>query len=176
MRMSQNYLVEDVELSFKLLEFAIRVMCYSELDNINPEVFGQELQLNLDEENVSFSDDVFKDKEEIIRASQMNVGPAFAATAISLHRLMEGKQDFPSNIEAACKVISAVRNAFSHGIASPSWFVKRHKREEIDLGFVSGPIVDLGALNGSQFEYSHIGGLAVWYHLRDEIFGYVKNT
>ena len=174
--MSQDYLVEDIELSFKLFEFAIRAMCYSELDNIDPEVFGRELQLNLDEENVSFSDDIFKNNEEIIRASQMNVGAAFAATAISLDRLMEGKQDLPSNIEAACKVISAVRNAFSHGIASPSWFIKPHKAENIDLGFVSGPMVDLGALDGNAFEYCHIGGLAVWYRLKDEIVGYAKST
>jgi len=174
--MSQNYLLEDVELSFKLFEFAIRAMCYSELNNIDSKVFGRELQLNLEEENICFSDDTFKDENEIIKASQMNVGAAFSATAISLDRLMEGKKDMPSNVEAACKVVSAVRNAFSHGIASPSWFVKHHKVETVDLVFINGPVVDLGALNGNPFDYGNIGGLAVWYRLKNEIVRYAKCT
>ncbi len=174
--MSNDYLLEDVELSFKLFEFSIRTMCYAELEGIDSEVFGRELQINLDEENICFSDDSFKDKNEIIRVSQMNVGAAFAATAISLNCLLEGKNDIPTNIVSAGKIVSAVRNAFSHGVASPTWFIKPHRVESIDLGFLNGPVIDLGALNGKGFDYSHVGGVAIWYNLKDEIVSYIKNT
>lgn len=174
--MSNDYLLENVELSFKLYEFSIRTMCYSELNKIDPDVFGQELQINLDEENICFSDDLFKDKNEIIKISQMNVGATFAATAICLDCLLEGKKDTPSNIVSAGKIVSAVRNAFSHGIASPAWFIKPHRKESIDLSFVNGPVIDLGALNGKDFDYSQLGGMAVWYRLKDEIVSHIKNN
>ena len=169
-------LMEDAELSFKLLEFAIRTMCYSELNKIDAHLFGQELQVNLEEENVCFPAGLFQDQDEIIKVAQMNVGAAFAATAISLDCMLEGRNNLPSNIAALGKLVAAVRNAFTHGVAAPSWFVKPHKEESIDLGFINGPVINLGALNGKEFIYSQLGGFAVWYRVKHEMLSYISST
>jgi len=159
-------LIEDAELSFKLLEFSIRAMCYAELGKIDAVLFGQDLQLNLEEENVFYPQGEFSDPDSIILASQMNIGAAFAATAISLDCALEKYKSENQNIETIKKLIQAVRNAFSHGIANPVWYVKQHKREILDLTFMRAPTVDLGALNGNAFKYSDIGGFAAWYRAK----------
>lgn len=164
-----QYLIEDVELSFKLFEFSVRAMCYAELDKFDSTLFGQDLQLNLPEENVSFRDNNFQNLDEIIKVSQMAVGTAFGSTAICLDCLLENNQSTNENIKSSKLLISAVRNAFSHGIAAPEWYVKKHNFKSIDLSFINGPKVDLESLNKKAFDYPQIGGLAVWYRLKDYV-------
>ncbi|MEM5508112.1 hypothetical protein WNY98_04435 [Pseudoalteromonas sp. AS71] len=171
-----NNLIEDTELSFKLLEYSIRNMCYAELGEIDADLFGQDLQLNLDEESVSYSSGEFKNQDSIVRASQMAVSTAFGATAICLDCILEKVKSDDSEIKIIKSLISATRNAFSHGIASPEWFVKPHKFEVLDLSFVGGIRVNLENLNRQPFDYSQIGGLAVWYRVKSHIILYVSNT
>jgi len=149
-------------------------MCYVELGNVDVHVFGQDTQLNLEEENVSYSSDEFKNQDNIVRASQMAVSTAFGATAICLDCILEKVNSENSEIKAIKSLIAATRNAFSHGIASPDWYIKPHKFEVLDLSFVNGIEVNLENLNGQSFDYSQIGGLAVWYRIKDYIISYVS--
>ena len=169
---SVQNLIEDVELSFKLFEFSVRTMCYAELEKFDHHLFGQDLQLNLPEENVAFSSKDFQEIEEIIKVSQMSVGAAFGSTAICLDCLLENNVTSETNIKSAKSLISAIRNAFTHGIAAPKWYVKTHNFQEIDLSFINGPVVDLEHLNKQLFNYSQIGGLAVWYRLKEYVLAY----
>ncbi|HIF9274859.1 TPA: hypothetical protein ACX6QR_002881 [Photobacterium damselae] len=166
--MISQELVESVEISFEILEHAIRTMCYSELDAFDVDLFGQDLQLNL-EENIQFPRGKFTTHKNIVRTAQMSVSLSFAATAIAMDCLFENVNTLDTDSRAAKEVIKAVRNAFSHGIADPTWFIKPHKLEKYDLGFVLGPIVDLETLNRARFDYSQIGGLAVWYRLKEYV-------
>ena len=168
-----NELVEDAELSFKLFEFTIRTMCYAELERFDVELFGQDLQLNLEKENVAYPAGEFTSSENVIRVSQMAVSTAFGATAICLDCILENSQSNSTDITILKSLISAVRNAFSHGIAAPKWYIKPHKYEILDLAFVGGPRIDLEILNGQRFEYSQIGGLAVWNRVKEYV---VSNT
>ncbi len=169
-------LLEDVELSYKLFEFSVRTMCYAELDEINVETFGRDLQLNLEEENISFRDDLFKNNDEIVKASQMAVSTAFGATAICLDCSLENIKDLNENLTILKALIQAVRNAFSHGIAAPYWYVKPHKREILDLAFINGPVINLGELDGQPFNYSQLGGLAVWLRVKEYVVKQVSST
>lgn len=166
MTTQDSELIEDAELSFKLLEFSIRTMCYAELGKIDAVLFGQDLQINLEEENLVYRQGEFSDLENITLVSKMSIGAAFAATAISLDCVLEKHKSENPNVETIKKLIQAVRNAFSHGIANPVWYVKPHKREILDLKFMCAPTVDLGALNGNVFKCSDIGGFAAWYRAK----------
>ncbi len=168
-------LVEDVELAFKLFEFSIRSMCYAEMDKIDAKLFGQDLQLNLEQENVFYPMGSFQSNEEIIKVAQMAVGSAFGATAICLDFLLVSMTSTSAQVATLKSLIGAVRNAFSHRVAAPTWYVKPHKIEVLDLSFIQGPSVDLRALNGSIFDYAHIGGLAVWYRVKSYVLGAAKN-
>jgi hypothetical protein len=167
--------VENVGLSFRLLEFAVRTMCYAELNKIDPAEFDSDLQLNLAEENVAYPGGNFRKSEDIVIAAQMGVGAAFASTAICLDCLLEGYKPEVANITALKSLVSAVRNAFSHGIAEPRWYIKPHKVQVLDLAFIGGPMVDLGTLNGQPFDYSQIGGLALWYRAKGALINAVQN-
>ena len=171
-----NNLIEDAELAFKLLEYSIRNMCYAELGKVDADIFGQDLQLNLDEENVSYSSGEFNDQDNIVRTSQMAVSTAFGATAICLDCILEKVDTENNELKTIKSLISATRNAFSHGIAAPEWFVKPHNFEVLDLSFVDGIEVSLETLNGLPFDYSQIGGLAVWYRIKSYIISSVSNT
>ncbi|USD33754.1 MULTISPECIES: hypothetical protein [Vibrio] len=166
--MIPNELNQDVEISFEILECEIRSMCYSELNAFDVDLFGQDLQLNL-EENLQFPKGKFTSHADIVRTAQMSISLSFAGTSIAMDCLLENTNPSEAEAIAAREVIKAVRNAFSHGIAAPTWFVKPHKFEKYDLGFVSGPVVDLGALNQMEFDYAQIGGLAVWYRLKEYV-------
>ena len=170
-----NNLIEDTELAFKLLEYSIRNMCYAELGKVDANVFGQDLQLNLDEENVSYFSGEFKDQDNIVRASQMAVSTAFGATAICLDCILENVNTNNNELKTIKSLISATRNAFSHGIAAPEWFIKPHKLEVLNLNFIDGIDVNLETLNGLPFDYSQIGGLAVWYRIKSYIISSVSN-
>jgi len=162
-------LIEDVELAFKLYEFSIRTMCYAELEYFDVERFGRDLGLDFKQENVLYGKGQFANVSEIIQASQMAVGTAFGATAICLDCLLENSGSVEPNLKVIKSLVSAVRNAFSHGIAAPRWFIKPHKVEVLDLSFISGPKIDLASLNGEIFDYAQIGGLAVWYRVKEYV-------
>jgi len=171
-----NELIHDVELSFKLFEFSVRTMCFAELGEINSEIFGRELQLNFEVENFSFSEGRFTKQEEIICASQMAVSAAFAATATCLDCALENHEASSSELKILKSLISAVRNAFAHGIAAPRWYIKKHKYEILNLNFILGPEISLESLNGEPFDYSQIGGLALWYRVKNEVVHALSNT
>lgn len=168
-------LIEDVELSFRLFEFSIRSMCYAELKKFDEQVFSRDLVLKLKPENIVYPAGSFQSHEEIIKAAQMAVGSSFGATAICLDFLLESISSQSAQISTLKSLVGAVRNAFSHRVAEPAWYVKPHRIEILDLSFIQGPSVDLAALNGSIFDYAQIGGLAAWYRVKTYVLGVARN-
>lgn len=176
MEINESHLLQDIDLSFRLFEFCIRTMCYAERGDFNIELFCQDIQLNFEEGNVAYNNDLFKSSEDIILASQMSVGAAFGSTAICLDKALGKEKSDCANFQAIKKFIGQVRNAFAHSIAAPSWYVKSHNLEAIDLSFISGPTIDLNELNGCEFEYSQIGGLEFWYKVKDYATKQISDT
>jgi len=99
----------------------------------------------------------------------MAVGSAFGAATICLDRLVERIDTRRIEIAALKPLVAAVRNAFSHGIAAPRWYVKSPRFERVDLYSLRGPQVDREALKVGSFDYSKIGGPTLWYRAKDYI-------
>ena len=163
---------EDVDYAFRVLEFAIRTMCHFEAGMADMEVFGQQLTINLENEDVTFDDEYFHSVENAVRISQMNVGACFGASAIALDNYFEavrGQRNPLSDdpVDALWLLVYSIRNAFAHGIAAPRWMVKGKYRRKLVVELENDPInVDLGDLDGREFEYAHIGGFARWQEIR----------
>lgn len=51
--------LEDVTRAFRHLEFAIRLMCYCELNHLDREKFNTDVTILFDRENVAFSSGTF---------------------------------------------------------------------------------------------------------------------
>ena len=167
---------QDVEFAFRVLEFAIRTMCYFELGEIDVARFGQHTTIRLEEENVNFDDEYFVSQDNAILVSQLNVGAAFGVSAIALDNFFETVRTHrhPSSdepTEVLWALVYAVRNAFAHGIANPLWVIKKNHQRILNIPLQETEIiVDLAKLNGSEFAYAHIGGFANWTKIKDQSF------
>lgn len=84
--------------------------------------------------------------------------------------ILPGKEE-PPNIathDDLRNLIYMVRCAFSHNMATPIWkasgpnFARKFK-----LPLETDTEIDLSALNGKAFEYSHIGGPAQWIKTKE---------
>ncbi len=168
-----KFAVEDVEMAFKQLEFAIKLMCHCELRHLDQKKFDSDITILLEEENIGFHDGSFRSYEDLIEASQINVGISFGASAITLDALLEqagiernSKSEDPN--DELRTLIYMVRCAFAHNIAKPCWEVKAKYRRKIKLILCGREYsLDFSALNGKDFEYSHIGGFANWYRIKE---------
>ena len=183
--MSEEFALRDAEHAFRLLEFSIRVLNYFELDKVDLKTFGQNTIIKLPTGNVSYDDKYFACLENAILTAKISVGVAFGASAIALDDLFEatGCDRIVNSLDEFQQVwalVYAIRNAFAHCIAAPTWNVKPYKGKprpaiKIDLG---GQIVciDQAALNGKEFDYAQIGGLDNWLLLKDKAFTLIKGS
>lgn len=108
-------------------------------------------------------------QEDLVLALQNNVTIAFGAAAITLNRTREelGIQ-LPDPIaderDQCVALVYQLRNAFAHDIAEPTWKINgRYRRSYV----VQGIRADLSELNGTAFEYGHIGGPDALFRIKD---------
>lgn len=162
----------DVDFAFKNLEFAIKLMCYVELDRIDREKFNTEVTLLLERENVAFSSNTFQTLDSIVLAAQANVGVSFGVTAIVLAAAFDAasisrKPESNSPDDLLHTLVFMVRSAFAHNPAMPLWEVRGSYLRTLTLQLEGQAIsVQLQLLHATPFEYGHIGGLANWYRIR----------
>ncbi len=174
-----DHAIHDVEHAFRLLEFSIRVLTYFELGKVDLHLFGQDTTIQLDEENLTFDDGHFSSGEEAELAAKIAVGASFGTSAIALDNLFEAtdlNRNPASNDEfyLLWTLIYAVRNAFAHGVADPRWVVKGKYQREIEISIAGRKtVINLAALDGHEFDYSHIGGFAKWFQIKDRVLALV---
>ncbi len=172
----------DVEQAFKQLEFAIKLMCYCERGDLNRERFDSHVIILLGEENVAFPDGGFQSDQEVVTASQINVGICFGVSAIVLDAAFEAAKIKPNPNSRDPKdelrtLVYMVRCAFAHNLAKPCWEARRNFARNIQLNLGENVLsIDMVALHENAFEYSHIGGFANWYTIRDKAVGVIKDT
>ena len=172
----------DVEQAFRQLEFAIKLMCYCERGDLDKEKFDSDVLILLEEENVGFPDGSFPSDQEVITASQVNVGICFGVTAIVLDAAFETaniardpqSQDPKDELRT---LVYMVRCAFAHNLAKPCWEARGNFARNIQLNIGETDLsIDMVALHGTDFEYSHIGGFANWYKIRDKAVQEIKDA
>lgn len=169
--------IEDVNLAFKQLEFAIKLMCYCENNDLDKSKFDGDITLKFRKENKVFSDNSFATYEEIIKHSQINVGICFGASAIALDAAFEAagfscKKRPLDNIRS---IVYMIRCAFAHNIADPKWEVKGDFLKQISLVLEEETIlIDLNQLNGRSFRYDDVGDLPNWYRIKNASLDIIK--
>jgi len=175
--------VADVEQAFRQLEFAIKLMCYCELDHLDRVVFDSDLTLRFENENVGFPTGNFATLESVVLASQIQVGVSFGASAIVLDtaynaagtRLSQQSRLPADDLRA---FVYMVRCAFSHKIAAPRWDMRGPDfAREFSLPLEDSiAIVNLSELNGEIFDYDHIGGFAQWLKVKTAVLQAIAGT
>jgi hypothetical protein len=162
----------DVDRAFTQLEFAVKLLCYAELDHIDRVKFDTDLTIRLEKENVGFPANTFQSLETVVLAAQIGVGVSFGVSAIVLDAAFEaaavsqkpmaiGQEDLLRTL------VYMVRCAFAHNPAMPIWEARGPYARDLTLCLAGESIsIDLRLLHGKAFEYAHIGGLANWYRIR----------
>lgn len=166
--------LEDIEIAFLQLEFAIKLLSYCELRKIKPSEFDTDHVVLLEEGNLGFPTGHFSDPDNIIRAAAVSVLLAFGASALALDKAYEvaGIEPDPSSedkVTALRTLVYMVRCAFAHGIADPRWEVRGKYRRKVMVELASGPIeFDLPKLHGQSFDFDQLGGHRNWFLIRDD--------
>lgn len=176
-----QFAICDIERAFKQLEFSIKLMCYSELGHIDLAKFDTDVTIILDNDNIGFPTGNFQSAKDIILASQINVGVCFGLSAIVLDAAfasvgIKGKPESRDQMDELRTLVYMVRCAFAHNIAYPRWEARGPYSRKIEFYLDQVPLlIDLEHLNGQDFEYSHIGGFANWYKIRDLSLQWIKS-
>ncbi|MCC9596983.1 MULTISPECIES: hypothetical protein [unclassified Rubrivivax] len=164
----------DIDLAFRHLEFAVRMMLYCEQGHLNLKEFDSDITLLLPRENIGFRPGSFSSQEAIILPARAMVGIAFGVSAMVLEAAFcaASKKRKPTSRDPADELhalIYMIRCAFAHNPALPVWEARGNDyARNIHLTIDSEVLcVDLKTLNGRPFEYEHIGGLANWHKIRE---------
>lgn len=166
--------IEDVEIGFRQLEFAIRLLSYCELGHIKPADFDTDHVVILDGGNLRFPSGHFSNAENIERAANINVVVVFGATVLALDKAFEVARidaDFEAGDDQSKlrTLIYMVRCAYAHGFAEPRWEARGKFARKLSLNIVGAPIdIDLAKLNGTIFNIDQLGGYFSWYRIRDK--------
>lgn len=165
--------IEDVEIGFRQLEFAIKLLSYCELGKINPAEFDTDHLVQLSSGNLHFPSVNFRSMDTLIRAASINVVVAFSATTLVLDQAFDAIGMRPNFHATAANgklrlLAYMVRCAYAHGFAYPRWNVTNRKAAALTVD-IEGQIItlDLPRLHGQVFEIEQIGGYENWYRIRN---------
>ncbi len=165
--------LEDVEIGFRQLEFAIKLLSYCELENIKPADFDTDHLVQLPDGNLRFPSGSFATTDDLVRAASIGVVLAFGASTLVLDQAFEAagvrsNADATDNTSQLRLLVYMVRCAHAHGIADPRWDVRGRKARKVTVQLDGTTLtLDLAALNGQPFNIDRdLGGYANWYLIR----------
>ena len=170
--MSVKEALEDVEIGFRQLEFAIKLLSYCEAGHIKPNEFDTDHLITLQDGDIHLPSGYFSDPDNILKAVSIGVLIAFSTPALVLDKAFEiaGIVADPQSNDPVVRLrtlIYMVRCAQAHGVANPQWEVRGKYRTvlTVDINGKSTAL-DLSSLDGKPFDIGVIGGYENWYRMR----------
>ncbi len=166
--------LSDVDRAFRHLEFAIKLMCYCELDHLDRRRFDTDVAILLERENVSFPAGTFQSLQAVVSAAQALVGVCFGISATVLDAAFEAasiprRPQSRTSADELRSLVYMIRCAFAHNPAFPCWEARGQDfSRTMTVQLNGGELlrIDLASLHCKPFEYEHIGGFANWYKVR----------
>jgi hypothetical protein len=167
--------VERINQAFLQLEFAVKLMCYFELKQVDKRTFDTATHVHLDSGSLNFSDNSFKTYDDLILAAQNNYQIALGFSAIVLESGLQdaGLNNNPTDVSPQGQLrtlVYMIRNAFAHDMMMPRWRVDERYRRLFDLQLPTLPLqVDLSELDGRSFDDQAIGGISRYFEIKDGV-------
>ncbi|MGH6817150.1 MAG: hypothetical protein ACREC1_00075 [Methylovirgula sp.] len=164
--------IEDVEIGFRQLEFAIKLLSFCELNKINPTEIDSDHLVQLQTGNLHFPSGHFADNDSLVRTASINLQMVFSASALVLDQAFDaiGMKPNPSAVDAASRLrllVHMVRCAYAHGVADPRWEVRGNYKQVLTVAVEGATVtLDLKDLHYQQFEIEQIGGWENWFRIR----------
>lgn len=171
--MKMHEALQDVDIAFDNLEFAIKLLSFCELGKIDPSDFDTDHIVQLEQGSLHFPTGKFGTVDSLVRASSICVLVMAGASALVLDNAFEvagikADPETTDKVGLLRTLVYTVRCAYAHGIAEPRWEVrgKYCRTISVDLDGVS-IVLDLKALHGRSFDVEQLGGYINWYRIRD---------
>lgn len=171
--MSIQDALDDVDIAFRQLEFAIKLLSFCELGNIKPSDFDTDHIVFLGGETLNFPSGKFNDLDSIVKAAGTSVLISFSASVLVLDDAFQAGGIKPDpealgNDGQLRTLIYMARCAYAHGIATPRWEVRGKYCRTLSLNLGGMAIsLDLRTLHGQDFVVDQLGGYANSYRIRD---------
>lgn len=165
--------LEDIEITFRQLEFAVKLLSFCELGNMDPKAFDTDHVVLLEGGNLHFPPGQFSDKDSLERAANISVLLALSASVLVLDKAFEVVGIAPNpeagdNVGRLRILIYMLRCAQAHGIADPHWEARGRYARTLTLDLDGTTIsLDLKSLNGQRFHIDQLGGYVNWYRIRN---------
>lgn len=180
MRISVEDAIEDVSIAFQQFEYCLKVNAFWERDTFTAEQFVTDMIVRLPEGDLHFPTKLFADKQNILKASEIAISVAFGCTVLVLDQALETAK-YPVDAKSIDEfdqircVVYLMRCAFAHRFAQPYWDIRPDKMRDYKFNIHGRTIcINAAVLNGTTFEYDHIGGCKVWYDLKDIVIDQIR--
>jgi hypothetical protein len=163
--------LQELDIAFRQLEFAVRLLSYCELGHIKPSDFDTDHLTQLPNGSLHFPSGSFSDKDSICRAANINFITAFGTSVLVLDQAFQAfgvrpDAEATDNIGRLRTLVYMVRCAHAHRIADPRWEVRGKYRRTLIVALPGETIsLDLEALDGAGFDIDSIGGYVGWYEM-----------
>jgi hypothetical protein len=163
--------LQELDIAFRQLEFAVRLLSYCELGHVKPSDFDTDHLTQLPNGNLHFPSGNYSDKESICRAASVNVIMAFSTSVLALDQAFDAfgirpDAEAADNITRLRTLVYMVRCAYAHRIADPRWEVRGKFRRTLVVTLSGQTLsLDLEALDGAGFDIDFIGGYVGWYQI-----------
>lgn len=167
--------VVRIDQAFLQLDFAVKLLQYIEDEKISKKEFDIAIDVASRFGTLSFPQNSFHTYDDLIHAAQNNYMITLGFSAIAMDSSID-KNEWKNNPNDTSPdgqlrlLVYMVRCAFAHDMMTPVWNVKPNNFKTIPI-YIGSQVhhVDLKALNGTRFEDDHIGGLAGWISIRDQV-------
>jgi hypothetical protein len=163
--------LQELDIAFRQLEFAVRLLSYSELGHVKPSDFDTDHLTRLPNGSLHFPSGNFSEQGSICRAASINFMMAFGTSVLVLDQAfqafgIEPDPEATDNIGRLRTLVYMVRCAHAHRIADPRWEVRGKYRRTLLVALDRTTIsLDLEVLDGSGFDIDSIGGYVGWYEM-----------
>jgi hypothetical protein len=168
--------LEDVEIGFRQLEFAIKLLSFCELENINPAAFDTDHLVQLPGGNLKFPGGSFNTYDDLNRAASIAVILAFSGSVLVLDQALEAAGMKPNpqatdNVGQLRALVHMIRCAHAHRVADPHWEVRGPYARTLTVTLQGITLLlDLRPLHGQPFDIDRdLGGYSNWYRIRGEV-------
>jgi hypothetical protein len=168
-------LTENIHQAFLQLEFATKLLTYTELYGINKNDFDTNVVIEDGKHIIPFNHSAFNSYDDLILAAENNYNITLGFTAIVLDSSFEkiGIAADPKNRTSngmLRTLIYMIRCAYAHDMMFPKWKVKGDYSEILTIHLRDEILkLDLSDKDDTAFKIGDIGGLRIYLSIKEKV-------
>ena len=167
--------IENINQAFLQLEYSIKLLTYSETNQINKDEFDTHVIWPSKIINLNFFHNSFKTYDDLILAAENSYSITLGFTSIVLDEALQsiGIKCDPSDLTPngmLRTLVYMIRCAYAHNMMYPKWEVQGGYARPLSIILQHETLeLDLSQKNGHLFLIDDIGGVSNYLEIKDKI-------